>query len=285
VKIKTFNEFERRFSQDPSTFSKQVAIASAYRDEHPFFSIVKNQSELSETYQGYPVIIDEGFSIGTQAIYESSVGAYNSKPVPSIVEISNKLSDNPYIPKISNNIKDIRKGFRFPIIAKRSSGSDSYKTIGKLRSSGINYSEFIENPEPKTRFKILAFKGEPISIVEWINKFPLDVDIDSFDYLKESNELSSTIWENFNLELCNIEIIESVKGDIMIKSIDTNLNLNPAQEKIVYERVYEDHYNMSLPNWFKKQIFESHVLPYYKRRANDVKLIKSRHTIDYSKLF
>lgn len=285
MKIQTFNDYERRYSKDYSTFSKQVAIASLTKKEHPFFSIVNNKKDIHERYQGYPVILDEGFCIGVQALYESSVGAYNSNRAPDLIEISRKLSDNPYLPKISNSIKDIRKGFRFPIIAKSDTKSDSYKTIGKLRSAGINYSTFIENPEAKTRFKILVFKGDPISIVEWINKFPIDVNLNSFEYLKESIQISNLIWENFNLDLCNIEIIESIKGDILMKSVDTNMNLNPLQEKLVYERIYEDYYESKLPNWFKHKIFEDHVLPYYKRRANDVKLIKSKHSMDYSKIY
>lgn len=284
MKIKSFNDFEKRYSNDYNTFSKKVAIASIKREDHPFFSVIKDRSDLYEKYQGYPVIIDEGFSTGPQLVFENSAGVYNSNSAPDLIEISRKMSDNPYLPKVSTSIRDIRKGFRFPVIAKSEKRSDSYKTIGKLRSSEINYDTFMENPDPRTRFKILVFKGEPVSIVEWINKFPIDVDMNSFEYLKESIEISKLIWEHLDLDLCNVEIIESIKGDIIIKSVSTDLNLNPIQEKVVYEKVYEDHYGAKLPNWFKIKIFNDHVLPYYKRRENDVKLIKSRHSMDYSKV-
>ena len=284
MKIRSFAEYSNARSNDPATFSKRVAIATHELTEHSLFSIVSRSSELSEEHLDLPVIIDSGFSIEPSVINEGSSYVYNRISTPTIEDIVDRLSSNPYVPKLSSSIKDIKKKFRFPIIATNSTGSKEFKTIGKLKASNTNYSSFRENPTAKTRFKILAFKGKPISIVEWINRFPIDVDMNSFEYLNESNDISSIIYEKFDAELCNIEIIESIKGDIIIRSVSNKLDLNPIQEKAVYESVYEDYYQSSLPGWFKKTVFKEYIAEYCKQKQLDSHLINSIHALDYSKL-
>lgn len=284
MKIKNFGEYVNMKSKDPSVFSKKVAIATLERLDHSLFSIVDTSDKILEVGLDSPIIVDSSFTLDLESINEDSSHLYNRIPVPKVEDIVDKLSSSPYIPKSKSSIKDIRKKFRFPVIASNSKESKEYKTIGKLRASNTIYTKFIENPTPKTKFTLLSFKGEPISIIEKINRFPIDVDLNRFEYLNEAKEICSSIYESFNLELCNISIVESTKGDVLVRSIDTKIDLNPLQEKVVYEHVYEDYYQAKLPNWFKNTVFKDHISEYCKQKELDLKLIKSNNSINYSKL-
>lgn len=284
MRLKSFDDFEKHRSGDPSNFIGQVGMATFNKSSHPYYSIISKQSQLVENQYDFPIILDSGFNVSIQAINENSSLVYNSTESPSNSDLLRKLSGFKYSPKTSNSIRDIKKGFRFPIVASNDSGSQEYKTIGKLRNSGTNYSKFTENPTAKTRFRILSFKGNPISIIERINRFESDIDLKYFDHMNESIEICKKIDEVFNLDLCNIEVIESVKGDILIKSVNTDLNLNPLQEARVYEAVYEDFYECRLPNFVKDKIFEENVKPYCEKMDLNLKLIKSKRALDYSKI-
>lgn len=284
MNIKSFTEFEKHNSKDLSSYLGQVGIATFSKKEHPYYSIISEQSSLVENQYDFPIILDSGFNVSIQTINENSSIVYNSVNSPDKYQVLEGLKDSKYSPRVVRNIRDLKKGFRFPVIASNDHTTNDYKTIGKLRNSGVNYSKFVENPVPKTRFKILSFKGEPISIIERINKFEADVNLNHFDYIKESKEICKDVNEKFGLDICNIEIIESVKGDLLIRSINTDINLNPLQESIMYEKIYEDFYECRLPNFVKDHIFEKTVDPYKKRMELDLKLVKSKHALDYSKL-
>lgn len=188
----------------------------------------------------------------------------------------------PYLP---NSVSDIRKikELNFPIIAQSGENQDEYKSISKLKSSERIYKNFRERPVARTRFKILAFKDQPISVVEWINKFPIDADLGNFVYIAEVADICKRTFDKFKLDVYNIEIIESIKGKIFIESIDKRLDLNPHQARILYESVYEDYYKTRLPKWVKDKIIEENTSSYYRQKYFDSKLIKTKHSLNYSK--
>jgi hypothetical protein len=281
--IKNFESFQKRYSKDPETFLKQVGIASHSLTEHSLFKVVKSQNEISESYLDYPLILDEGFSLKIETINEKAAHTYNYGESPNILDIVDKMSSSPYSPKVVDKIQDTRKKFRYPVIAIKGDSKEEYRTIGKLRASDVIYSKFLENPDAKTRFKILSFKGDPISVIEHINKFKLDVDINSFQFLNEVKEISKNVYETFGFDICNVEIVESLKGDILIRSIDKKIDLNPLQEAKIYQCVYEDYYQTRLPNWFKKKVLNEHFSKYIKDMSNHTNLIKSKHSLNYSK--
>jgi hypothetical protein len=259
-----------------------VAIASDDTFEHSYFKLIKNQFDLHEASIDSPIIITDLFNESSQIINESLNYKYNSSITPDWKLVEESFSNSSYFPKQVSDIKKI-KDLRFPIVAQSGSFSDEYKSVGKLKSAERIYKNFKERPVPRTRFKILAFKNNPISIVEWINKFPIDVDLNNFIYISESEDLCNKIYDKFKLDVYNIEILESVDGRIYLESIDKKINLNPHQARLLYESIYEDYYKTRLPNWVKNKIINEHTNGYYKQKYYDLKLINSKHAINYSK--
>lgn len=280
--IKNFDQYSIRYSKDPNKFLNQVNVAVGESFSHSYFNVISNSHDLSESNADFPMILTDSFVFEYNSINESSVFKYNYRDLPSKDSIYEYFLGLGYSPKSVSNIKDIKK-LKFPIEASNSKGTDLYKTIGKLKNCESIYKSFKESPEAKTQFKILSFKGNPISIVEKINKFPIDVDLNSFKYLEECQNISEAAYNEFGIDICNISIIESLNEKIYVKSIDKKFDFNPHQAKIVYESVYEDFYQTRLPNFVKHMILEKNVAPYYKQKYYDSKLIKSNHSMDYSK--
>ncbi len=280
--IKNFDQYSTRYSSDSSTFLNKVAIATSESFGHSYFNIIKNQFDLYETSADFPIIITDLFNESSQIINESLNYKYNSTETPHWKIFEESMFGTPYLPNSVSDIKKI-KDLNFPIIAQLGDVSDEYKSASKLKSSEKIYKNFKERPVPRTRFKILAFKDQPISIVEWINKFPIDSDLKGFTYIKEVEDICKRTFDRFKLDVYNIEIIESIKGKIFIESIDKKIKLNPHQARILYESVYEDYYKTRLPKWVKDKIIEENTAQYYKQKYLDSKLIKTKHSLNYSK--
>jgi hypothetical protein len=279
VRIKTFNEYSDQYSNDISTFVNKIAIATNEGLDFPFFNYVSNKFELNETLGWMPIIMSEGFTFDTTTVNESYF-TYNMSKTPDIEEVYEHFSNAVFVPKLTREFSRLKK-MKFPVTAYSKNGSQDFKTLNKLRASEGIYEKFRENPVPKTKFKVLSFKGEPVSIVETINKMPLDVDLKRFSYLKEVKEISKSLYEKYDLDFYNVELIESTKGGLFINGVNKNLNMNPHQSLKVYETVYEDYYETRIPNWVKDRMLNEGVSKYYTNKAYDSMLIRSNHTMDY----
>lgn len=279
--IKNFDQYSSQFSSDPVNFLNRVAIATDDSFNHSYFHTIKNKFDLLDSPIDVPVVVTDSFNESTQVINESLSHKYNSFALPSREELFESFKSSGYLPNEVNDIRKI-KSLRFPITATGKNYKDDYRSIKQLKNSERLYSNFTEKPTARTRFKILGFKNEPIGIVEWINRFPLDVEMNGFQYMNEAIDICSRVYDNFKSDVYNVEIIESVDGKIYLESIDRSLDLNPHQAKLLYESVYEDFYRTRLPNWIKNRINEEYSKPYYKRKLYDTKLIKSRHSMNYS---
>lgn len=284
MKLKKFDDYVKQYSNDVKTFLNKVAIATNEDVNLSYFNVVRSGFDLSNNV-GIPIIVSESFTNKSIAINESNGFTYNIHEFPIFNLVCEDFVDVNFIPKSVKDIKEIKKNkLKFPILAEGKEYSDEYKTIEKLRASERLYDRFIEKPIPRTRFSVLSFRNVPISIVETINKYPLDVEIKGFQFINEVKEIVNSIYEKYNnLDFYNLELVESIKGGIYLTDINKKLNLNPHQAKIVYETAYQDYYKSKLPNWARTKIFNESVLPYYEKKDLDCKLIKSKHTIDYSK--
>jgi hypothetical protein len=283
VNFKSFNDYVKQYSNDIKTFSNRVAIATNENVDFPYFNVIRSEYDVSNNYD-IPIIISESFNPESIAINESHNFLYNKHITPKLESIYEDFAGHSFIPKEVSDIKNIKK-LKFPILASSKDKSDEYKTIGKLKASESIYNKFRENPIPKTKFTILSFKNSPISIIETINKYPLDVDISKFKHLKEISDIVNKVYEKYNnLDFYNIDIIESTDGGFYINGINRKMNLNPHQAKSVYKCAYEDHYQSRLPKWAEEEIFNESVIPYYRKKALDSHLITSNNSIDYSKI-
>lgn len=280
--IKSFDQYSSQFSSDPSNFLNKIGIATSENFNHSYFKVIQNKFDLMEAAIDFPIIITDTFNETTQVINESLTHKYNSSALPNQESVLESFKDLGYLPNEVDNIRNV-KSLTFPITAIGKNFKDEHKSIGSLRKAERIYSKFRENPVARTRFKVLGFKGNPISVVEWINKFPLDVELTGFQYSKDLENICESINKKFNLDVYNVNIIESINGKIFVESIDRNLDLNPHESKLLYESIYRDFYKSRLPNWIKNKINEEYTKLYYKRKFYDSALIKSKHTLNYSK--
>lgn len=283
MKFKNFEQYSRQYSSDINSFINRVAIATNETIEFKYFDYIKSKYDLQENYKNIPIIISDDFTSESAALYESNEFTYNLNETPSLDRVLEDFKDASFTTNQTYDIKDIKK-LKFPIIAYHKNGTSQFKTIGRLKSSEGIYEKFREEIVPITKFKVLAFNGEPISIIETINNFPLDVDLKRFTLLNEVRKITRAIYEKYDLDFYNVEILESnKKRGLFINNIDKKLNLNPHQAFVVYEAAYNDYYSARIPNWVKKKMINENVSKYYKQRAYDSMLIKSNHTMDYSK--
>lgn len=281
MNFKNFDQYVSQYSNDFSSFSNKVSLATSESLDFPYFNYLNSSYDLNESDLGTPIIISEGFAFTSENLNESFT--YNLNASPMFETVVSDLSNMDFIPKECRNIRDIKK-LKFPVTAYHKNGHDDFKTVGKLRSSEGIYNRFREKIVPKTKFKVLSFKGDPISIVETINKFPLDVNIKRFKYLNKVNEISKVLYEKYKLDFYNIELLESMKGGLYLNGVNRKLDINPHQAYKVYEAAYEDFYSAKLPNWVKKKMISESVSKYYQTKLYDSMLIKTEHTLDYSKL-
>lgn len=279
--FKTFDQYINQYSKDFSNYSNKVGIATSESSDFPYFNYLKSHFELNESSNDIPIIVSEGFAFESESINESLT--YNINSCPNIEDIRLDFANENFITKEQRSFDSIKK-LKFPVTAYHKNGSTDFKTIGKLRASNEIYHSFREKVIPKTKFKVLSFKGDPISIVETINKFPLDVNIKRFKYLKEVSEISKKLYDKYKLDFYNVEVLESIKGGLYLNGVNKKLDLNPHQSFKVYEAAYEDFYSSRLPNWVKKKMIKESVSKYYQTKLYDSMLIKTDNTMDYSSM-
>lgn len=282
MKFKNFNQYSRQYSNDVTSFTNRVAIATNEEIDFPYFDYIKNKFDLKENYKNIPIIVSDDFSNESVALYESEEFTYNLNELPSMKQVFEDFKTSSFTTNQTYNIKEV-KSLKFPITAYSKRGETEFKTIGKLRSSEDIYNRFREKIVPKTKFTVLSFKGDPISIVETINNFPLDVDLRRFTFLSEVSKISKALHEKYDLDFYNIELLESIKGGLYINGVNRKLDLNPHQAIKVYEAAYSDYYSTRVPNWVKEQMINESVSSYYKQKYLDSQLVKSKHTFKYDK--
>ncbi len=280
--FKTFNEYSRTNSNDIREYLNRVVIATDEKIEYQYFDSISNVFEFNQLDTDRPVIMYDKFTFDYSSINESEVFTYGIHSVPNRDYIYRDLFENDYIPRRVTDIKNIKK-IKFPIIAKNDNLTSKYKTIGKLKKSDNIYNNFIEDIIPKTRFKALIFKGDPICLQESINRYDIDCDLKNFKYLENINNISEAVHSKYGLDFYTLNIIESSKGKIYLDKIEGIPSLNPHQAIKVYESAYNDFYQSRLPNWVKQKIVSESVVPYFKKKQYDNMLIKSNYAIDYSK--
>lgn len=279
MNFKNFDQYLDDKHKNINSYLEKVAIATSHKTI-PIFKRVSMTDDINELSSQMALIFSDDYTHRDSNINENKL-AFNSVN-HDLSNIKEKIGKFKHLPSITDDIKKV-KSLRFPIIASNKKENVRYKTIGKLKSSNDIYNSFKEDLVPKTKFKVLAFKNEPISIIESINRLPLDVDISRFKMLDQVKEITSKIYEVYSLDIYNIEILESNRGTLYIKSIDRDIKLNPRESVILYEKAYLEYNNRPIPNWARREIVKEHLNPYYKSKHYDSMLVKSKHTLDYSK--
>tara|TARA_Y100000389_G_scaffold202153_1_gene246690 strand:+ start:89 stop:940 length:852 start_codon:yes stop_codon:yes gene_type:complete len=279
LNFKNFSQYIDDKNKDINSYLKKVAIITNHKTI-PIFKQVDMSDNINELSSQIALIFSDDYTHRNSFINENKLAFNNTNH--DLSNIKERIGNFKHLPSMTDDIKKV-KSLKFPIIASNKKENVRYKTIGKLKSSDNIYNSFKEDLVPKTKFKVLAFKSEPISIVESINRLPLDVDINRFKMIDQVKEITSKIHEVYSLDIYNIEILESDRGTLYIKSIDRDIKLNPRESVILYEKAYSEYNNRPIPNWARIEIVKEHLGPYYKSKYYDSMLVKSKHTLDYSK--
>jgi hypothetical protein len=282
MKFHKFDDYVKRHTDYKIAFFKKIGLACQNKPSHEYFKHIENKYDLLES--DIPIILCDNFSFDSIRINESNSSTYNSAITPSLNEVFSDFKNKNWIPNAVDNIQNV-KLLKFPVTASNGNKSDLYKTLHKLRQAETRYKMFTESPQPRTRFKIVAFKNYPICGEEKINNMSFDMDLNSFKHSNQITDIVNDLYESYKLDVFNIDLIESLDGKIYLSDLNKNLNLNPHQAYTVYNNIYQDHYNSKLPPWVKNRILDEDLSDYYKRKYFDSKLIKSKYSMDYSKLF
>jgi hypothetical protein len=282
VKLKNFDSYSRAYSKDPKRFAQRVAIASPTAKGLEMFRVVKTANEAFNLEEDLPIIPWNNFSFSSSTINENFHNViYNREELPDTRKLRSDFRTTEFIP---SSIKDrsLVKKMKFPITGINKNGETDFKTYGKFKKSEDRFDEFQEKIVPLSRFEILAVGGRPLHAQKRVNKIPFDVDLSRFKYLDESLKICKKINEKYRPDFYLISLLES-GGKVYLESVSRDCPLTPSQGLRMYEAAYENHYNSKIPNWFKKEMFDSHVKPYYKKRYYDSLLLKPTGIIDLEK--
>jgi len=281
MKLKKFNEYASSYSKDPRNFEKKVAFASSEDCGVDVFKKVNDSADIKFSLHDTPIILWNNFDYSQPSINESKAFIFNSKRVPKFEDVRQRFENEKFLPRAVHSRKEVKE-LVFPITGVLNSGSEDFKTYGKFKKSEKNFNQFREKIQPRTRFDVLAFKGEPIHIQEKINRLGFDVDPNRFSYLDQVEEIAKTISSEYPLDFYHLCLIEA-DNRLYLDDITTSLKLSPSQSIAMYETAYSNYYAAQLPNWFKASLFETYIKPYYLTRYRDAALIKPKHSIDFKK--
>jgi hypothetical protein len=282
VKLKNFESYARGYSRDPKRFTQRVAIASPNADHLKMFKVVKNVDEAFGMEEDLPIIPWNNFSFSIGSLNENFHNViYNRNELPKIHNASSEFRDEEFVPK---SVKDraLVKKMKFPIIGINGKGSTEFKTYGKFKKSEDRFDEFQEKVIPTSRFEILVSGDSPIHVHKKVNKIPFDVDMSRFKYTNEAAKICKKINEKYSPDFYTISLLEA-NGKVYLESISRDSKLTPSQGMKLYESAYEKHYDTRLPNWFKRELFDTHVKPYYKKRYYDSLLLKPSGVLQFEK--
>ena len=276
--LKKFNDYIKKYSNDEKTFEKQVILADSTGGIDLFNVITESNVDFTKISE-YPVILWNNFKTEVKPVNESHI--FNINKIPEFSKIEEDFNNALFIPKSTKDRKQV-KTLKFPIIGVSNIGTEEFKTYGKFKKSEKAFNKFKQKIVPSAKFEAIIFKDNVIHIQEKINGVSFDSNVNRFKYLKEINEISSKLYEKYNLDFYYVELFES-NGKIYLNKLSTNAPLNPSQSIKMYNAAYSSFYNLKLPKWFNTKIFEKYIKPYYKKSYYDSLLMKPKNSIDFKK--
>lgn len=280
MRLKNFSEYGIMHAKDPRTFEKKVIFACSENYGIPAFELVKSPYDFKNNLVESPIIRWNSFDFNTSLISESAY-VFNKVSPPKIGEALSSFSGESFIPKSTRDRKEVKR-LKFPISAYRGDEKEDFKTYGKFKNSEKLFDLFREKLIPLTRFDVIAHRKKPIHLQERINGIGFDVDLASFEKLSQIKSIAEAIHSKYPIDFYHLELIES-KDNLYLTDFTTSHSLSPSQCVKMYEAAYETFYESKLPNFFRKNLFENYIQPYYQKRYYDALLIKPKNSIDFKK--
>lgn len=278
--LKKFSEYTSLYSKDPRTFEKRVIFASPDKYAVTMFEEVTSADSIL-SYPDRPIVLWNNLQLTPTLINENRNHVFNQIGVPTFKKIASEFEGSDFLPKSTRSRKEV-KGLKFPIMGHNVEELVELKTYGKFKRSEQSFDKFSEKIIPVTRFDVIAFRDKPIHLQERINQVGFDVDEKRFTKLPQIKSTLKSIFEKYSPDFYQATFIDS-GPKLYLESVSTSTRLSPAQLTKIYETAYESHYETPLPAWFKKQLFEKYVKPYYSTRYLDAQLLKPKNSMDFKK--
>lgn len=280
MKLKKFKEYANFYSKDPANFEKRVVFASTEAGVPGVFHHVMEDSELKFITNDTPVILWNNFNYQKPGVNESTAFIFNESSIPGVEDVYSKFEGEDFIPRSTDDRAKV-KSLKFPIVGV-GKDHEEFRSYGKFRKSEKNFHKFREKITPTTRFDVISFKSRPLHIQERVNSLGFDVSPTMFRHGENIERILEKVSKSYPLDFYRA-IIAEANGKLYLEKLDTASKLSPSQSIKMYEAAYEDYYHAKLPNWFKNQLFETYIKPYYKTRYRDAALLKPKHAIDFKK--
>lgn len=268
-KLKSFNEFDEFNSGNIDNFSKKVSILvdesmDFKKFDESLFSTHVNMDNLNE--ESSPVLIWKKMNnpkikqLNEKSGKGKSIYAYNKNPLTINGRFFSKFIGEDFIPKTIRSRNKV-KGLKFPIVAmhplKEKKEDSVYNTYNKFQKSESHYTLYQEKVNPRTKYNVVFFKGEPISIKENINHTLYDTFSGSTPAMFEQlSTIAKRVGSAYPLDVFSLNVYESMDGHMYVKGIKSNFDLDKSELNELYVRLYEDYYETKLPVWLKNKINE-----------------------------
>ena len=280
MRLKKFLEYTDLHSKDPKTFEKRVVFASPDKYAVTMFEEVDSAESLVN-YPDRPIVLWGGMQLKPTLINENKNHVFNQRPLPASKQIVLDLEGSEFLPKSTKERANVRS-LKFPIVGWQGDEPIDFRTYGKYKKSEQQFDRFSEKVTPVTRFDVIIFREEPIHLQERVNQMGFDVDEKRFYRMDQVKKIAKSIHEKYSPDFYQATLIDDSQR-LYLESVSTSAKLSPSQLTKMYEKAYESHYETRLPHWFKQQLFEKHIKPYYVSRYLDAALLKPKSAIDFKK--
>lgn len=248
MNIRSFNEYEKYTNGKEEDIINKVQIL--INDDNSYKSPFSKIADMKEAID-MPVIICNDFKISK--VNESNNSTiYNSFNFKKGYNYFNKYVGESFMPKTVTNRNNVKR-LKFPITATGKGGSNTYNSLYKFKKSETSYSKFQEKIIPKTRYKVLMFNNEAISVHEKINNESFEKDM-SKSLGKAVKNISNKISESHSFDAYYLTIYESTSGKFYLNKLDKCNSLDEKQSYQLYIKIYEHHYGYNIPKWFKNKV-------------------------------
>jgi hypothetical protein len=278
MKLKKFLEYSDLYSKDPKTFEKRVIFASGDKYAATMFEEITEADALLN-YPDRPIVLWNNMKLNSSVVNENHI--FNRTDLPMFKQVAHDFEGADFLPKSTRSRAEV-KGLTFPIVGHHQEDTIDLKTYGKFKKSERDFDKFSEKITPVTRFDVIAFRKDPIHLQERVNQMGFDIDPNRFLAIPQIEKCLISIAEKYSPDFYRATFIDDGKK-LYLESLSTSAKLTPSQLVKIYEKAYESHYEVTLPTWFKKQLFESYVKPYYSAKYLDAQLLKPKNSIDFKK--
>ncbi len=248
MNIRSFNEYEQYTNGNKEDIVNKIHILTEQDNINniPFVKI----NSISEAINA-PVLICGDFKISN--LNESNMcKVYNSFNFKKGYDYMKKHVGESFIPKAVNNRNNVKR-LKFPIVATGKNRTTTYNSLYKFNKSENDYTTFREKVIPKTKYEVLMFNEDIVSVHEKINGELFEKNI-SKDINNAIDNITKKISESHGFDAYYLTIYESSSGKYYLSKIKKCKSFNEKQSYQLYVKIYEDHYGYNIPTWFKNKI-------------------------------